>query len=79
MYINQDRCDLGFVLCCIHRAGASYFRLVWPLVTDEHMHKCKQVKEVWEACFLGKFSHSEIASEAMFGPKCSPPVVSALK
>ena len=76
---QQDRYDLGFVLCCIHRAGASYFRPVQPLVTDEHMHKCEQDREVWGTCFLGKFLHSEIASEAMFGPKCTPPVVSALK
>ena len=57
--------------CCDHwhhRAGANYFRLVRPL----HALKCEQAIGVWGHAPPGKFfkiRHSEIASEAMFGPK----------
>ena len=50
------------------RAGANYFRLVRPL----HALKCEQGRGVWGHAPPGKFfkiRHSEIASEAMFGPK----------
>ena len=50
------------------RAGASYFRLVRPLRT----RKCEQSRGVWGIALPGKFCkirHSEIASEAMLGPK----------
>ena len=50
------------------RAGANYFRLVRPL----HALKCEQSRGVWGHAPPGKnfkIRHSEIASEAMFGPK----------
>ena len=50
--------------CSWHnRAGASYFRLVRPL--RAHVNK---LGEVWRHAPQGKL-HSEIASEAIFGPK----------
>ena len=55
-------------LCTCSRAGASYFRLVQPL---RAFQKC----ELLEGCGgmlpqVLKIRHSEMASEAMFGPKC---------
>ena len=50
------------------RAGANYFRLVRPL----HALKCEQATGGLGACSprkIFKIRHSEIASEAMFGPK----------
>ena len=52
----------------IDRAGANYFRLVRPL----RARKCEQARGVWGHVPPGNFfkiRHSEIASEAMFGPK----------
>ena len=54
------------------RAGASYFKLVWPLVTDESMHKYEEARGVWGHAPPGKFfkiRHSEVTSETMFGRK----------
>ena len=63
----------------ICRPGASYFGLVRPF----RVCKCEQGRGVWGHVPPGKFFkiwHSEIASEAMFGPKkatrISPSVVS---
>ena len=36
------------VLFCVAYTGLEpAIRLVWPLVTDERMHKCVQAREVW--------------------------------
>ena len=41
---------------------------------DEHMHKCMRARDVWGHAPKGKLfsiGRSEIASNVMFGPKCS--------
>ena len=66
------------------RAGANYFGLVWPLHVLKHEHlKLGGSGGMLPQENFFKIRHSEIASEAMFGPKkatrISPSVVSVAR
>ena len=47
LYLTLYYTLLWHYLTYLIRAGASYFKLVLPLLTDEGMRKCEEAREVW--------------------------------